>query len=39
VIAEVELPKSDIDFIKPDWIGEEVTNNPQYYNAILAERL
>lgn len=38
IIAEVELPSEDYDFIKPRWIGEEVTNNPLFSNAILAER-
>ena len=39
IIAEVELPFADYpDFEKPDWIGEEVTDNPLFSNAILAER-
>lgn len=39
IIAEVELPFEDYpDFVKPCWIGEEVTNDPLFSNAILAER-
>lgn len=38
VIAEVELPFEDYpDFVTPDWIGDEVTNDHQYCNAVLAE--
>jgi len=35
VIAEIELTSEDEHFEKPDWLGEEVTGNPQYYNANL----
>ena len=35
VIAEVELEHEDQEFAKPDWIGEEVTEDPRYYNANL----
>lgn len=36
MIAEVELqsPTSALDL--PDWIGDEVTGDPQYYNSSLA---
>lgn len=37
VMAEVEL-KSEIEvFDKPDWLGEEVTNDMRYYNAYLSK--
>jgi adenylate cyclase len=35
IIAEIELISDDEQFAKPDWLGEEVTGNPQYYNANL----
>ena len=35
VIAEVELEHEDQAFPKPDWLGEEVTGDPRYYNANL----
>ncbi|MGA2406251.1 MAG: CYTH domain-containing protein [Bacteroidales bacterium] len=35
IIAEIELTSEDEYFEKPDWLGEEVTGNPQYYNANL----
>lgn len=39
IMAEIELPYPDYpDFEKPDWIGEEVTNDPLFCNAILATR-
>lgn len=36
VVAEVELSALDRDFPRPDWLGEEVTGDPRYYNAVLA---
>ena len=35
VIAEIELGSEDEFFIKPVWLGEEVTGQKQYYNAYL----
>jgi adenylate cyclase len=35
IIAEIELSNDDEHFDKPDWLGEEVTGDPQYYNANL----
>jgi adenylate cyclase len=35
VVAEIELNSDDEYFEKPDWLGEEVTGLPQYYNANL----
>lgn len=35
IIAELELQSEDQEFEKPDWIGEEVTGDPRYYNANL----
>jgi adenylate cyclase len=35
VIAEVELQSEDQTVELPDWVGEEVTDDPRYYNANL----
>jgi len=35
VIAEIELSSADEKFEIPEWLGEEVTGNPCYYNANL----
>lgn len=37
VMAEVELESEDQPFDLPSWAGEEVTGDPRYYNAYLAE--
>lgn len=37
ILAEVELQAEDETFDKPDWLGEEVTGNPNYYNAQLSK--
>jgi adenylate cyclase len=34
-VAEVELESEDQEYPKPDWIGEEVTGDPRYYNSNL----
>ena len=36
VVAEIELEREDQVFERPHWIGEEVTDDPRYYNASLA---
>lgn len=35
VMAEIELGDEHEPFSRPDWIGEEVTGQPQYYNANM----
>src|SRR5207248_1201823 len=35
VVAEVELDTEDQPISLPDWIGDEVTHDPRYYNANL----
>jgi adenylate cyclase len=35
VVAEVELSSEATAVVLPDWIGEEVTGDPRYYNASL----
>jgi adenylate cyclase len=37
IIAEIELASADDQFLKPAWIGEEVTSDPRYYNSYLSE--
>ena len=34
-VAEIELKSEDQAFDKPDWVGEEVTGDPKYYNSNL----
>ena len=36
VLAEVELQSEDAEVLKPPFIGIEVTDNPRYYNSVLA---
>ena len=35
IIAELELTSEDEVFEKPDWLGEEVTGKPEFYNSNL----
>ncbi len=35
VVAEIELSSEDEAFDKPDWVGEEVTDDVRYLNANL----
>lgn len=35
IVAEIELADEDQKFTKPDWIGEEVSGDPRYFNANL----
>jgi adenylate cyclase len=35
IIAEVELASDNEEFDKPEWLGDEVTGRPEYYNANL----
>ena len=35
ILAEIELDSPEQKFEKPDWIGEEVTEDPKYKNANL----
>lgn len=36
-IAEIELSDENEPFDKPDWLGDEVTSDPRYYNAMLVK--
>ena len=37
LLAEIELQSATEDFNKPDWLGEEVTGDPRYYNSQLSK--
>ncbi len=37
IIAEIELSSVDEDFVKPDWLGKEVTGDQRYYNSSLTK--
>lgn len=36
VVAEIELSSADQAFARPAWVGQEVTEDPRYYNSALA---
>jgi CYTH domain-containing protein len=38
VIAEVELNDENEIFVKPNWLGEEVTGTIRYYNSQLSKQ-
>ena len=38
VVAEVELTSEAQAFAKPDWLGEEVTQDARYFNSNLASQ-
>jgi len=38
IVAEIELPNVNTTFKKPDWLGDEVTGQVKYYNAMLAKK-
>lgn len=35
IVAEVELKDAQQTFVKPAWLGEEVSSDPRYYNSNL----
>jgi len=35
IVAEIELPDENAPFIKPAWLGAEVTGDKKYYNSML----
>lgn len=37
ILAEVELEREDQPFERPPWLGEEVSDDPRYYNARLVQ--
>ncbi len=38
IVAEVELTVENESFLKPNWLGEEVTGNIKYYNSQLSKK-
>ena len=38
VVAEIEIPSADTGFSHPEWLGEEVSDQPRYGNFALALR-
>lgn len=37
IVAEVELDSEDQEIVLPDWCGEEVSDDPRYYNVCLVK--
>jgi len=37
VMAEIELSDENETFGKPEWLGQEVTNDERYYNSYLSK--
>jgi adenylate cyclase len=37
VVAEIELADADEAFERPAWLGEEVSDDPRYYNVCLVK--
>lgn len=35
MVAEIELTEESEQFARPDWLGEEVSDDPRYYNVCL----
>jgi CYTH domain-containing protein len=38
IVAEIELSSEEETFDLPAWIGEEVTGDAKYYNAMLSQK-
>jgi adenylate cyclase len=38
IIAEIELTSPDQPFLRPSWLGPEVTHDPRFYNAYLYQK-
>ena len=37
IIAEIELTSEDEGFVKPHWLGKEVTGDVRFYNSLLSK--
>ncbi len=38
ILAEIEVSEEGESFTKPEWVTEDVSRDPSYYNAVLIER-
>ena len=38
IVAEIELKNADEPFDRPAWLGQEVSDDPRYYNSNLSRR-
>lgn len=38
VVAEIELASEEEPFSRPDWLGEEVSHDPRYFNSQLSRQ-
>jgi adenylate cyclase len=38
VVAEIELQREDEEFNRPEWLGDEVTGDPRYFNSSLVHK-
>jgi len=38
ILAELELQRENEQFDKPEWLGDDVSTDPNYYNAVLIEK-
>lgn len=37
IVAELELESEEEVFVKPDWLGAEVSHDPRYFNSNLSK--
>lgn len=37
IVAEIEVPDENTVFEKPEWVGEEVSDDPRYFNSSLVK--
>lgn len=38
IVAEIELTDANESFERPAWLGEEVSDDPRYYNVLLVKQ-
>lgn len=38
ILAEIELGDENEEFVRPEWLGEEVTGDVRYYNSMLMKK-
>ena len=38
IVAEIELKDEMEEFIKPEWLGLEVSHEKKYYNSLLVKK-